>query len=733
MKMPLVGRLLIGGLALVVIPLTVVTYVAYHNSNAMAKESKTAVESGVRRELDLVVEGIKSQVQVAYGILEKNLLRAIEVGQTKLQENGIEADPVQTVKWSAINQMTKTTVDVELPKILVGGQWLGQISSPAQPVPVVDEVTDSTGAKITIFQAMNPEGDLLRVATSVSNAGKRAIGTFIPAKTADGKENPVAAAIRSGKTYSGRAWVVNRWYLTIYVPLMDKKGKTIGALFAGIPESNVTDLLIERIQATKIGETGYPYILNASGDDKGRYVVSLQGKRNGEVILNAKDSDGKEFIREIVENAVKLAPGETGTQRYPWKNQGETDARVKVARYVYFSPFDWVIAGSTYEDELMKTVSIVEENAEKMIRQILMVAFFSMVLAAAAAIFGARSIVRPVIVCVGAMAKLAKGDLTARVQVKRSDEIGELAASINDSIESLRQTVSDVASSSAQLTSAAGSLRETATNQAAGAEETNVQATTVAAAGEELATNAKAMSEAATQITQSTTTVAAAIEEMSASISEVARNCAKESEIAHKADREARETKNTMAKLDEAAQQIGKVVELINRIADQTNLLALNATIEAASAGEAGRGFAVVAHEVKELARQSATATEDIRQQITLIQQNTNSSMQAITSVTQVIQEVSNISGSIAAAVEQQSATTSEIVRSLHSVTTATNSLSENVQHAATGSVDVSRNIHGVSEAANESAMGASRISTSANELNQLAAKLSDLVSHFKL
>jgi len=733
MKTPLVVRLLIGGLALVVTPLTVVTYVAYHNSNAMAKESKAAIETGVRRELDLVVDGIKDQVQIAFTMLEKNLSRAIEVGQALLATKGIESDPVQKVKWSAINQITKEAVDVELPKMLLGGQWLGQIVSLAQPVPFIDEATGVSGAKITIFQTMNSNGDLLRVATSVSDGDKRAIGTFIPAKTADGKENPVVAAIQAGKTYSGRAWVVNRWYLTIYVPLRDKKGNIIGALFAGNPEGIVTDLLVERIQATKIGETGYPYVLNADGADKGRYVVSLQGKRNGEIILGAKDAGGTEFIREIVENAVKLAPGEKGTQMYPWKNQGEAEARMKIARYVYFAAFDWVICGSTYEDELLKTVSVVEANADKMIRQILVVAFFSLVLAAAAAIFGARSIVKPVTICVAAMAKLAKGDLTTHVEVKRSDEIGELAISINDSIESLRQTVSDVASSSAQLTSSAGSLRETATQQAAGAEETNVQATTVAAAGEELATNAKAMSQAATQITQSTTTVAAAIEEMSASIAEVARNCAKESEIAHKADREARDTKDTMARLDEAAQQIGKVVELINRIADQTNLLALNATIEAASAGEAGRGFAVVAHEVKELARQSATATEDIRRQISLIQQNTNSSMHAITSVTAVIEEVSSISGSIAAAVEQQSATTSEIVRSLHSVTTATNSLSENVQHAAAGSADVSRNIHGVSEAANESAKGANRISSSANELNQLAVKLSDLVSHFKL
>jgi methyl-accepting chemotaxis protein len=188
-----------------------------------------------------------------------------------------------------------------------------------------------------------------------------------------------------------------------------------------------------------------------------------------------------------------------------------------------------------------------------------------------------------------------------------------------------------------------------------------------------------------------------------------------------------------MLKLDDSARQIGKIVELINRIAEQTNLLALNATIEAASAGEAGRGFAVVANEVKELARQSAAATEDIRRQVNLIQENTANSMGAIDDVAKVIEQVSQIAGSIAAAVEEQSATTSEIVRSLHNVTSSTKTLSENVKNAASGADEVSRNINGVSQAASESAKGASRISSSAGELSHLAGSLVQLVNRFKL
>ncbi|MCS6244121.1 MAG: hypothetical protein H2172_09735 [Opitutus sp.] len=200
-----------------------------------------------------------------------------------------------------------------------------------------------------------------------------------------------------------------------------------------------------------------------------------------------------------------------------------------------------------------------------------------------------------------------------------------------------------------------------------------------------------------------------------------------------KADTQARETQALMAKLDDSARQIGRVVELINRIAEQTNLLALNATIEAASAGEAGRGFAVVANEVKELARQSAAATEDIRKQVGLIQDHTRASTHSLSEVAKVIEEVSNIAVSIAETVKEQSAATYTVLETINNVSSASLSLTQNVQQTADGALEVARNINGVSTAAAEGAKGATHISTSANELNGLSATLTQLVAKFKI
>lgn len=349
------------------------------------------------------------------------------------------------------------------------------------------------------------------------------------------------------------------------------------------------------------------------------------------------------------------------------------------------------------------------------------------------ALWISRSITLPINACVAAMKRLAQGDLTAEVVVSRHDELGALGQAINTSISTLRQLIGSLTQSATELSASAQTLSASANNQAATAEETTVQANSVASAGEQLSGNAKAMAVSATHITQSTEAVANAIEAMSDSLREVSGNCAKETEIARRADIQARETQQLMTKLDGSARQIGKVVELINRIAEQTNLLALNATIEAASAGEAGRGFAVVANEVKELARQSAAATEDIRQQVSFIQDNTSASMRSLTEVATIIEEVSHISVSIAATVKEQSATTFSVLNGINTVSTSAATLLQNVQQTAAGAADVARNIAGVSTAAEDGAKGAARMSTSASELNALSAKLGQLVAKFKI
>jgi methyl-accepting chemotaxis protein len=464
-------------------------------------------------------------------------------------------------------------------------------------------------------------------------------------------------------------------------------------------------------------------------------------------------ADAKKDLALIANKVVKLRPLTTrqqnldqldaiekatiayaaGVESYRLHSQQLADSlRERLVVAEEFRSFVGSIA-KTSQEKMQADSAVTASKLTAAERRIVLALVVSTLLSIAIAVALTRALTGPIRRCVAVIQKLAQGDLTGTVGLHTSDELGTLAHAIDTSIGNLRKLVGNLTLSATELQKSALSLTETATNQAATAEETTVQANTVASAGEQLSGNAKTMSASASQITQSTTTVAAAMEEMSSSIQEVARNCAQESEIARKADTQARQTRELMGKLDDSARQIGKVVELINRIAEQTNLLALNATIEAASAGEAGRGFAVVANEVKELARQSAAATEEIRQQVGLIQANTGASIQSLDEVGKIIEQVAHISSSIAAAVEEQSATTAEIVGTIHGVSTATGTLSQNVQQTAEGAAEVARNIAGVSTAAEDGAKGAARISTSASELSQLSATLGKLVAQFKI
>jgi methyl-accepting chemotaxis protein len=266
--------------------------------------------------------------------------------------------------------------------------------------------------------------------------------------------------------------------------------------------------------------------------------------------------------------------------------------------------------------------------------------------------------------------------------------------------ENLKVTLETVGRNAASLSSSSEELSAVSQQMSSNSEETAAQANVVAAASEQVSKNVE--------------TVATSAEEMSASVSEIAKNTSEAARVAAQAVRVADETNRTVAKLGESSVEIGKVIKVITSIAQQTNLLALNATIEAARAGEAGKGFAVVANEVKELAKQTASATEEIGQKIEAIQSDTRGSVAAIEQISTIISQISDIQNTIASAVEEQTATTNEIAR--------------NAAEAAKGSTEIARNIVNVSEAARSTTEGASNTLTAAQELARLAAELMQVV-----
>jgi len=275
----------------------------------------------------------------------------------------------------------------------------------------------------------------------------------------------------------------------------------------------------------------------------------------------------------------------------------------------------------------------------------------------------------------------------------------------NKTADTLQASMKSIAQNAQALSSSSQQLASTSQQMSSNAEETSAQASTVASATQQVTTNLNS--------------VASGAEEMTSTVQSISSNASEAAKVAGEAVKTANSANATVAKLGESSAEIGQVIKVITSIAQQTNLLALNATIEAARAGEAGKGFAVVANEVKELAKQTAKATEDISQKITAIQDDTKRAVDSIGSITSIIHQINDISGTIATAVEEQSATTNE--------------MSRNVQEAAKGSGEISHNIQGVASAAESTTRGAQDTLKAAQQLTEMAAQLRALVEKFKL
>ena len=315
-----------------------------------------------------------------------------------------------------------------------------------------------------------------------------------------------------------------------------------------------------------------------------------------------------------------------------------------------------------------------------------------------------EAIVRPLRDFAAVLDKLATGNLTVEVTESHRGEFDKLKKSINTVAIQVRQAMRQIGMSSSGLVTSAEELNKVSQQMSASADETSAQANVVSAASDQVSKNIQ--------------TVATGADEMGASIKEIAKNTAEATKVALAAVKTAEATNQTIGKLGQSSAEIGQVIKVITSIAQQTNLLALNATIEAARAGEAGKGFAVVANEVKELAKETAKATEDIGRKIEAIQGDTKGAVSAIAEISEVIHQISDIQNTIASAVEEQSATTNEIGR--------------NLSEAAKGAIDITKNITGVAEAARSTTGGAVDTQKSAQALERMAAELQELVSQFK-
>ena len=245
--------------------------------------ARDALAASQEAGMDNIARSLYSMCATQQHAISETLKAQLNSARTSLQASGAVSQSDEKVTWQAVNQFTKQTQETSLPKMLVGKQWLGQNADQATESPIVDG-TAELGATCTIFQRMNQAGDMLRVCTNVMKLdGTRAIGTYIPATNPDGTPNAVVSTVLRGETYSGRAFVVNAWYWTSYEPLRDAAGEVIGILYVGVRESDLVAPVRQAVLDTRVGETGYVYVLHAAGNERGvlRHFEGWRSRRRG--------------------------------------------------------------------------------------------------------------------------------------------------------------------------------------------------------------------------------------------------------------------------------------------------------------------------------------------------------------------------------------------------------------------------------------------------------------------
>ncbi|MSN24262.1 MAG: response regulator [Geobacter sp.] len=433
------------GAGSVLITAVVLVVLAVWQSGQYNLLAQREVDALIDTDLDHITQGVYNLARTENEAVQKRVNYNLNVATHELNQTGEVSLSNEFVIWNATNQMSGKSQSISLPKMLVGGRWLGNNSQPDRETPIVDSVTRMVGETATIFQRMNKNGDMLRVATTVKDSShKRAVGSFIPAMHPDGTPDPVIRSILRGETYHGRAFAVNEWYLTAYQPIYGSNGNLVGMLYVGIQQKTIESLLRKTIIETSVGKTGYVYVLSGSGQKRGHYVFSQKGGRDGEDVWEVKDSSGQKVIQEIVSKAVTLSSGELATVRYLWQNPGESRPRWKIARLAYYEPWDWVIGTSVYEDELQSYHAILGDGRSRMAGDMIFAGFIITILFGLFGIFIAWTIGRPVLQLKDAVDTIIQGDLDQVVDIQSRDEIGELATSFNVMTGRLKMTMEDL-------------------------------------------------------------------------------------------------------------------------------------------------------------------------------------------------------------------------------------------------------------------------------------------------
>ncbi|MCG2660259.1 MAG: methyl-accepting chemotaxis protein [Kiritimatiellae bacterium] len=663
---------------------------------------------------------------------ERRLREHEEAAWAELEAQGPITFDTNQIAWVARNQFTQQTTNVSLPLVMLGALALTPNTDFKAQSPVVDVVTKFAQCYCTIFQRMNEEGDMLRVATTVPAAdGKRAIGTFIARHTAQGEETPVLATVFKGETYVGRARVLDQWHAAAYRPIWDSpaRKRVVGMLYVGFNMDKINQELRAAILSIVVAKTGYVWVLGGKGEQRGHYIISKGGESDGVDIWNSKDPDGHFFIQEIIAKSMETTNGSIAYARYPWQNKGEPVPRMKLAAVTYFPAWDWVIGASMYEDDYHSVLVQLDAAVDRLLLVGPLGGVIVMLLAIGLALLIGTAIAKPINKIIAVAKVIAEGNLAEAgqaidamqpaMQRKTKDEPSQLFAAVATMTQRLASLVGQVQRSSVQLVSTATEIAAASRQQEAAVTEFGASTTEVTAAVKEIS----ATSQELVRTMQDVKTVSAETEDLA----DTGRAGLTGMEGSMRQLAEATTAiSSRLAVINEKANAINSMVTTITKVADQTNLLSLNAAIEAEKAGEYGLGFSVVAREIRRLADQTAVASLEIDQTVREMQ----------TSVTAGVMEMDKFTSEVTqgvSAVSEIGVQMGRIIEQVKVLTPRFESVNEGMQAQSSGARQISEAMSQLSEGARKTSESLRQFNEATEQLKEAARGLQQEAARFKV
>jgi methyl-accepting chemotaxis protein WspA len=726
-----------------VVPVVMAVVIAVVTDSRVERTMTEELENMISANLSQIARDIYGLARSTNYFLEDEVRESSMVAAEYVTTLGGFSLGVDKAVWEVSPEdAPQEKIRLELPELQVGGAWLGRNTNKDEHSLVVDDVKRLTGEECTVYQRMNADGDMLRVASSIirEDGSRSGVGVYIPAKNAPEGMSSLISTVLGGRTFRGKVFVQGTDYMVEYMPIVDFRGEIIGMLGVGLAVEEMKSLR-RAILDTKVGKTGYVWVLGGKGRDRGRYLISKDGAQDGQSVWDARDANGRFFVRDMVERAMAAAPGEVVFSRYLWQNPGDPEPRRKVAALVYYAPWDWVVGASMYEDDYFgvreKILSSLGSFRTSLVTGGVLVLA---VIIPLAVVMGIR-LARPIETITGISQKIASGDLhgadadfreftqdclgrpveeiDAPDATPPRSETGRLIFAIRRMTRNLSSLVRQVRESGIQVTASA-------TQIAASAKEVEATVTEQAASTSEVNAVSSQISSTAVDLVATLQDVGRSVAEAGAMAGQGREGLAGMEGAMRKLVDSTAFVSSKLAVISDKANTIGAVVTAINKVADQTNLLSLNAAIEAEKAGEYGRGFSVVAREIRRLADQTAAAALDIEGMVGQMQ----------SAVSAEVMEMDKFSEEVRRGVAEVAAISArfgEIIAGVQALSPRFATVEEGMRAQSLGAGQISEAMSQLTVAADQTKDSIMEFNQAAKRLNEAVHGLQGEVSRFKL